>query len=353
MSQTRARLLALCQSHPQAKLQDILKFLHQSAFGCEHLLSDPAAAEAQILDEAPSARPAPPERLDGPYARLPLSLLQEGLSPQTLTRLFLLSATPDPAGREKLEEKLAVLQACAKEEWFPFSEQEVADSVEKWREAGFPPCRHSEAYRAAYAPAYRVVRSEFLPLLPLLIALDRANGRGVLAIDGPSASGKTSLAALLSQLYDATVFHADDFFLRPEQRTETRLNEPGGNLDRERLIAEVLEPMRQGRIVCLRRFDCSNLSLRPPEPVVCRGLVILEGSYSSHPAFAPYFCWRAFLEIPPAEQRRRILQRNGSAAPLFFERWIPLERRYFEETNAPARCDFRLPAFGSEPDPTQ
>ena len=47
----------------------------------------------------------------------------------------------------------------------------------------------------------------------------RQGKRTVLAIDGPCGSGKTTLAALLARLYDCPVFHADDFFLRPEQRT--------------------------------------------------------------------------------------------------------------------------------------
>ena len=35
----------------------------------------------------------------------------------------------------------------------------------------------------------------------------------------------------------------DDFFLRPEQRTEERLKEVGGNVDRERFLEEVARPL--------------------------------------------------------------------------------------------------------------
>ena len=47
-------------------------------------------------------------------------------------------------------------------------------------------------------------------------------GRVLVAIDGKCASGKTTLAARLAECYDCNVFHMDDFFLRPEQRTEER-----------------------------------------------------------------------------------------------------------------------------------
>ena len=70
------------------------------------------------------------------------------------------------------------------------------------------------------------------------------NERGavVVAIDGNSASGKTTLAEELREEFSARVFHCDDYFLQPYQRTEQRLNETGGNFDRERFRKEVAEP---------------------------------------------------------------------------------------------------------------
>ena len=51
----------------------------------------------------------------------------------------------------------------------------------------------------------------------------------IVAIDGKCTSGKTTLAGKLAELYDCNVFHMDDFFLRPEQRTPERFAEVGGN----------------------------------------------------------------------------------------------------------------------------
>ena len=56
----------------------------------------------------------------------------------------------------------------------------------------------------------------------------------IVAIDGPCTSGKTTLAAKLAEIYDCNVFHMDNFFLRPEQRTAQRLSAPGENVDHER-----------------------------------------------------------------------------------------------------------------------
>ena len=67
---------------------------------------------------------------------------------------------------------------------------------------------------------------------------------------------------------------------------------------------------------------------------------IVEGAYAMHPELAPYYDCAVFLRVPPEEQRRRILRRNGDRAEMFFRRWIPLEERYFREMNVEQRCDF-------------
>ena len=58
----------------------------------------------------------------------------------------------------------------------------------------------------------------------------------IIAIDGNCTAGKTTLAGMLAEVYDCNVFHMDDFFLRPEQRTPERYAEIGGNVDYERFM---------------------------------------------------------------------------------------------------------------------
>ena len=82
--------------------------------------------------------------------------------------------------------------------------------------------------------------------------------RVIVAIDGPCASGKTTLAKQLSEGFDGFVIHMDDFFLRPEQRTKERFSEPGGNLDRERFWEEVLVPFRAEKEFSFRPYLCSK-----------------------------------------------------------------------------------------------
>lgn len=169
-----------------------------------------------------------------------------------------------------------------------------------------------------------------------------ALGSVILAIEGGSASGKTTLAAALQARYGATVFHMDDFFLRSEQRTPARFAEPGGNVDRERFLEEVLLPLSRGEQVVYRPYDCKTQSLLPSVTVKPHRLTVVEGAYSMHPALAEHYDFSVFLKIDPALQQKRILKRNPDKAERFFTEWIPMERRYFDVTKIEERVSFLL-----------
>ena len=65
------------------------------------------------------------------------------------------------------------------------------------------------------------------------IDLIEKEGVILVAIDGPCASGKTTLGKRLERQLSASLIHADDFFLPKEKRTAERKAEVGGNIDYE------------------------------------------------------------------------------------------------------------------------
>jgi uridine kinase len=164
----------------------------------------------------------------------------------------------------------------------------------------------------------------------------------IVAIDGYCTSGKTTLAAQLAQLYDCNLFHLDDYFLRPEQRTEERYAEIGGNVDYERFRTEVLLPLRAGKAFSYRPFDCKTFTLSEPVSVQPKKLNIIEGSYSHHPYFGDPYDLKVFLSITPELQRERVLQRPAFLHQPFFEKWIPMENRYFEGFGIPSKSDILI-----------
>lgn len=330
---------------PALQIEDALKFLHQSAFGCEHLVTDESAARASIVREYGSFEDCGlprVEALDGEYCRVSLSWLEDGLSPDTLARIFFLSAKKEEGGRARLLELLAELRALTRQGVFPFDAEALDAALARWETQNFGALHHSDAFRAAYRPAYRVIARRFAEALPLFCEIDRRlkNGPLVVALEGGAASGKTTLAEMFSEVYGASVIHMDDFFLRPSQRTGKRLEEVGGNVDYERFEDEVLAPLRRCETVRYRPFDCSTTSFGKTVTIEPSRLLIIEGAYSMHPYFGDYAGLCVFLDVEKECQKERIERRNAEeVAARFFSEWIPKEDAYFERMKPKDRAD--------------
>ena len=172
---TEKFLLEQYAGHPASQLQDLRKALYQSVFGCGHLITDTSAAEG-IRREAAEAGPCSREieALDGPWSRVQLGVLADGLTPETLACIFARSAAMPHGDADTLQEKLTVLRRLIHSGTLPYSPSEAEGELDDWQKNGFPACRHSEEYRAAYRPAYRVLHRTYVRLLPLRAAIDRA-----------------------------------------------------------------------------------------------------------------------------------------------------------------------------------
>lgn len=162
----------------------------------------------------------------------------------------------------------------------------------------------------------------------------------IVAIDGRCASGKTTLATYLSENYECNVFHMDDFFLPPAKRTLERLKEPGGNVDYERFLDEVLIPLRINDEFDYCPYNCKTQSMSECIHVNPLRLVVIEGAYSCRPELMEYYDLKIFMSVGEKEQKKRIMQRNGEkAAKIFESRWIPYEEKYFKAFNIKEKCD--------------
>lgn len=352
MHHTSEFLLGQCTRYPELRPQDLLKALRQSTFGCGHFPTDEAAGLKSPREETGVSLFAPTgpaiEPLDGDYCRVHLQYLQNStLSVKTLFHLSALSVQePSDDSWDALADSLACMLALAEEGKLPFSPGETEEAVSSWRAAGYPACRHSEEFHRAYAPAYCVVRREYVRLLPLLAKIDcllSERSRIIVALEGGSAAGKSTAAALLEKIYDCSVFHMDDFFLRPEQRTKTRLMEPGGNVDWERFQEEVLSPLIRGETIRYRRYDCHTQTVEAPKAIVPRALNIVDGVYSMRPELAPAYDLSVYLSVSPELQHIRIEKRNApDMQAMFFTLWIPLENSYFDALDVRSRCDLIL-----------
>ena len=333
--------------------QDAVKLAYQSEFGGGHLIADEAACLAFLYEEC-AATPADDnvplyEEIGGGMARVHLSALAAaGVAPETLGRAFLVSARTPQGTREGLLQRIAVLQEAAEAGRFAFSAEALQAYLRDYAAAGYPAVSHSEAYRAAYHPAYRVVRLSYARALRLIAAAEavrREKGEVFFAIDGMAAAGKSTLAADLAAYFgeeECTIVHMDDFFLPPELRTAARYAEPGGNIHYERFREEVVGAFSRPAFT-YARWDCGRCAFGPVCTAPRRPVCIVAGSYSMHPYFGYPDDLSVDLWVTPAEQRARILRRNGADWAQDFEtKWIPMENAYAEAFDIPSKCSFSI-----------
>ena len=345
---TKKILLENFKRYPKMTSRDVFKLLYQSAFGCEHMVSSLQMAEEGIVREAAGRKVSGApliEPLCGNYSRVSLDYLLYGLSQSTLAKLFVLSSKKEENGGNRLKEMIkdaCELVNCGD---LPLDKTAFEKALLDWESRGFPSLHHSSEYRQEYSPAYRVISNEFVNFLPLFAECDKALKAKNLtvAIEGGCGSGKTTLSALLEKIYDCNVFHIDDFFLRPEQRTPERMSEVGGNFDKERFICEVMLPHSQGKNIEYKRFDCTTKTLLEGKIIEPKRLTVIEGVYSMHPELQEFYDLGVFLEISSKLQKERILKRNSpSMAKRFFDEWIPLEISYFEKMNVKSKCAINI-----------
>ena len=323
--------------YPAMRPIDAIKLIYQSEYGAGHLIKDRASALRRLSDERKdlcAAKQSGIEEIGGGYVRLYLKDCP--LSDELLLNVF--SMPPERTGNDdSFANRIAILRSLVNEGIFGFT----ADELDRTIDSFTPIPSHSQEYREAYAPAYRVIDRRFVALIPLICDIASRKGKVNIAIDGRAASGKTTAAKLLSRALGCPVFHADDYFLPFEMKTVERLSEPGGNIHYERLKAEIIDNL--GNEIEYTPYDCSTASLAAPIRVPASRINLLEGSYSQHPIFGDAFDIRIFCSVSPEIQKQRILARNGEKMlTRFVEEWIPMEEKYFETFNIADKCDYLL-----------
>ncbi len=333
--------------YPKSTAKDLLKFLFQREFGAGHLISDTINSRDLLEKELLHAKIKTDnsiEHIGNGLCRLHLSVIKNNaLSPDTLHKIFLLSACELMGSKEHFLSQVPFLKELSDKHSPLIDVNEFQLLLSDWEKSGCHPFSHSDIFREAYSPTYRVVKKYFCDFLPLLIKIDyliKDGGRILVAIDGNCGSGKSTLSTALSEIYNANIIRMDDFFLRDEQRTEARLSEIGGNIDYERFSSEVLSPLSKGEEFSYKPYSCATRSFTKPIRITPAPLTIIEGSYSLHPKFRDFYDCKVFLELDYEEQLRRIYERSGQELlQRFISEWIPMENNYFKEFSIKESAD--------------
>ncbi len=365
--------------YPRMEPRDFAKLAYQSEFGPAHMVQSPDRVLAALLAERKEAgtEPLPPEPIGGGLCRFHITQALSTLSELPLIgRMFTRTMALAEGTEAGLLEKLGQLASLPV--------PGLGEYLEGWRREGCPPVRHSEAFRNAYNPHYRVLQTRMAGFLPALVPIDRLSrehyaawlrlprpedkGPGesagaylrrngirpyLVAVDGRCGSGKTGFAKLAEQLIPGPkhTAHMDDCYLPWEKRAFNWMEIPAGNMDLDRVREEILVPVRSGRPLAYQPFfqreretdEYGNpLELDPDRAE----LILVEGTYSQHPALAKYYDFKIFLTCEKEEQTRRLRTREGDYYPTFNRVWRTLEEKYFAACGTEEAADLTVDTTG-------
>lgn len=152
--------------YPKMQPTDAIKLIYQNEFGVGHLITDSGLFMQRLSDEMQSA---------GQFAEIPLTepigngllrvMLNSGTTGlpalQRLAELCLRTAAAHHGNMDRFLEKIEVLRAETRNGLFGFTSDTLDEYLRGYEQSGFPPVSHSEIYRTAYHPAYRVVLAMF------------------------------------------------------------------------------------------------------------------------------------------------------------------------------------------------
>jgi uridine kinase len=148
----------------------------------------------------------------------------------------------------------------------------------------------------------------------------------IVAVDGRSGVGKSTLARTLAERVEACVIEGDDFYAGGiELRADSAVARAAACIDWTRQRS-VLQGLAAGREACWRAFDWDAFDGRlrdEPTWIGPRPIVILEGVYAARPELADLLDLRVALLAPDDVRLARLAARDGAIGFLLQERDAP------------------------------
>ena len=165
MEELKAILLAHAKRYPLMQPRDAVKLINLNEFGGGHLIRDEQACLNYLRQEYASAEKDPTAALYEDIGNGIVRVNLAAVKPEDLERLgrdFIRSAAKHKGTLDSFLNKLEVLQTLTTEGVFAFDLDALNAYLSEYKAAGYPAVSHSEQYRQAYKPAYRIIRNAYL-----------------------------------------------------------------------------------------------------------------------------------------------------------------------------------------------
>lgn len=161
-------LLRHAKKYPLMEPTDAVKLIYQNVFGGGHLIKDPAACRCALQHEYEALQQDPRapllETIGNGMVRVMLNALDaSGYSIRQLGYDFVRSSQEHQGSLQGFLLKLDILRKVTATGAFSFTSEELETYLEAYKQAGYPMVSHSQQYRDAYKPAYRILQQKILP----------------------------------------------------------------------------------------------------------------------------------------------------------------------------------------------
>ena len=157
----------------------------------------------------------------------------------------------------------------------------------------------------------------------------KAGRTRIVAIDGRSGAGKTSLAARLRSALGAPVVTLEELY--------------GGwdGLERgiDLLVSEVLEPLSAGRAARVPRYNWVTAAWEAPWVLAPPEVLIVEGVGAGARRAAAYASLLVWMEEAASVRKKRALDRDGETFAPHWEAWAAQEEAMLAREHTPDRAD--------------
>jgi para-aminobenzoate synthetase len=168
----------------------------------------------------------------------------------------------------------------------------------------------------------------------------------IMAIDGGSGSGKTTIAKKIADTFNTVIIPLDDFFsvnIPDSKWNDFTIEEKLDKVfDWDRLRKSALEPLLSGKQASWQAFDFesgiqNDGTYKMKQEFVTRksvDVIVLEGAYSSSPKIVDLLSFTVLLDVPVAKRHSRLEIReeeNLDFLKCWHKRWDAVEEYYFNE----------------------
>jgi para-aminobenzoate synthetase len=181
----------------------------------------------------------------------------------------------------------------------------------------------------------------------------------VVAIDGHSGSGKSTVAEAVAEAIGAVIIPCDDFFAASVSAVEWDRRTPeqraADAIDWRRLKREGIEPLRRG---CPSRWYAFDLLAGPrrdgtypmrttPTERAPKPVVLLDGAYSARPELADVLDLTVLVEAAATTRQARLAAREAAHfLRQWHARWDLAEEYYFRQVRPPSTFDVVIQTDG-------